>query len=81
MKPADFTLLWLVLLGALPLAQAAPGRTLSGADLLDRIRGAWAGEMIGVGYGANIEFKSPGKIIEGEIKPADMDNVAYRHPG
>lgn len=68
-------LLWCALLGP---ARAVPDRTLSRGDLLDRIRGAWAGQMIGVVYGANVEFRSLGKIIEGEIKPAGMDNVIYQ---
>lgn len=67
-----FFLLLCGLVGSLP---AVPDRTLSRVDLRDRIRGAWAGQMIGVVYGANVEFRSLGKIIEGEITPAGMDNV------
>ena len=48
-------------------AHAAP-RTLSRDVLRDKIRGAWAGQMIGVAYGAPTEFKSLGKINEGDIK-------------
>ena len=36
--------------------------------LEDKIRGGWAGQMIGVSYGAPTEFRSNGKINEGEIK-------------
>ncbi len=39
-------------------------RKLSIATLDDKIRGAWAGQMIGVSYGAPLEFRSNGKIIE-----------------
>jgi len=67
--------LFLLLCGLAGSMPAAPERTLSRADLRDRIRGAWAGQMIGVVYGANVEFRSLGKIIEGEITPAGMDNV------
>ena len=41
---------------------------MSRAVLEDKIRGGWAGQMIGVSYGAPTEFKSNGKINEGEIK-------------
>ena len=49
-------------------AQAAAVRRISRAALEDKVRGGWAGQMIGVSYGAPTEFKSNGKIIEGEIK-------------
>jgi len=41
---------------------------LSLADLEDKIRGGWAGQMVGVAYGYPIEFRSLMKIYEGEIK-------------
>jgi hypothetical protein len=43
-------------------------RRLSQAVLKDKIKGGWAGQMIGVSFGAPTEFKSNGKIIEGELK-------------
>ncbi len=43
-------------------------RSLSRQVLEDKIRGGWAGQMIGVSFGAPTEFKSNGKINEGEIK-------------
>jgi ADP-ribosylglycohydrolase len=55
-------------------AHAGP-RTLARDVLRDRIRGAWAGQMIGVVYGAPTEFKSLGKINEGEIKRFDLSNA------
>ena len=67
------TLIPLMLLGA-SLLVYAPGasqnktRRLSQAVLKDKIRGGWAGQMIGVSFGAPTEFKSNGKIIEGELK-------------
>ena len=43
-------------------AAAAPAssgdRTMSRKTLADKIRGGWAGQMIGVAYGAPTEFKS-----------------------
>jgi len=44
-------------------ARREPGR-ISRAVLLDKIKGGWAGQMIGVAYGAPTEFKSNGKIGE-----------------
>lgn len=43
-------------------------RSLSLSVLKDKIRGGWAGQMIGVSFGAPTEFHSNGKIIEGELK-------------
>jgi ADP-ribosylglycohydrolase len=51
-------------------------RTLSRAELEDRIRGGWAGQMIGVSFGAPTEFKSNGRIIEGELPPWTPGNVS-----
>ena len=42
-------------------------RTIATASLADKIRGGWAGKMIGVSYGAPTEFRSNGRINEGEI--------------
>lgn len=69
---------------ALPSAagDAAPGasppsRRLSRAVLEDKIRGGWAGQMIGVSYGAPTEFRFNGRIIEGPIpwQPEDVSNA------
>jgi len=49
--------------------------TLSRSALRDKIRGAWAGQMIGVAYGARTEFRSLGQIDEGEIQPAELANA------
>ena len=55
---------------------AAPGpHRLSREALLDKIRGAWAGQMIGVSYGAPTEFRARGKILEGDIKPDKLSNA------
>jgi hypothetical protein len=42
-------------------------RRLSRQTLEDKIRGGWAGQMIGVAYGAPTEFRSNGKINEDPI--------------
>src|SRR5437867_9529527 len=49
------------------MARKAP-RHITLSVLEDKIRGGWAGQMIGVSYGAPTEFRSNGKINEGEIK-------------
>ena len=48
-------------------ASAAGSRTIAKAALEDRIRGGWAGKMIGVSYGAPTEFRFNGRINEGDI--------------
>jgi hypothetical protein len=68
-------LLLLMLLAFVTRAHAEPNRTLSRDVLRDKIRGAWAAQMIGVAYGAPTEFKSNGKIIEGEIKGFPLANA------
>src|SRR5690606_26374332 len=50
-------------------------RRLSRQTLRDKIRGAWAAQMIGVSYGALTEFKSNGKIIKGDIQADDLSNA------
>src|SRR5215510_582463 len=67
------TLIPFLVLGALSLVTTLiiaqnKTRRLSHAALKDKIRGGWAGQMIGVSFGAPSEFKSNGKIIEGELK-------------
>jgi hypothetical protein len=67
------TLIPLLVLGALPLVTTLivaqnKTRRLPRAVLKYKIKGGWAGQMIGVSFGALTEFKSNGKIIEGELK-------------
>jgi len=50
-----------------PASAGGPARTLSRAVLEDKIRGGWAGKMIGVSYGAPTEFRWNGRINDGEI--------------
>lgn len=42
-------------------------RRVTRQALEDKIRGGWAGQMIGVSFGAPTEFRSNGKIIEGNL--------------
>jgi ADP-ribosylglycohydrolase len=57
-------------------AAPAGSRTISRAELDDRVRGGWAGQMIGVSFGAPTEFKSNGKIIEGDLPRWAPGNVS-----
>jgi hypothetical protein len=53
-----------------PLAQAQPmrpPRVISRDVLEDKIRGGWAGQIIGVSYGAPTEFRAQGRIIDENI--------------
>ncbi|MFN7929291.1 MAG: ADP-ribosylglycohydrolase family protein [Blastocatellia bacterium] len=76
MKKSLSILLVSIAIVALALAQNNQ-RRLSQAVLKDKIRGGWAGQMIGVSFGAPTEFKSNGKIIEGELKwtPERINNA------
>ena len=52
--------------------------TLSKATLQDKIKGGWAGQTIGVVYGAPVEFKYQGSMInESHIIPWDEHYVKY----
>jgi hypothetical protein len=46
---------------------SGPSRTITRAALRDKIRGGWAGKMIGVSYGAPTEFRAKGRIDDEEI--------------
>lgn len=52
-----------VLLVSCTSAPAPESVTLSKADLMDKIQGGWAGQTIGVVYGAPTEFKHCGTLI------------------
>jgi hypothetical protein len=61
------TFLSISLLAALAPPQAPAPRSIARTVLEDKVRGGWAGKMIGVSYGAPTEFRSNGRIFEGEI--------------
>ncbi|MEN8156523.1 MAG: ADP-ribosylglycohydrolase family protein [Bacteroidota bacterium] len=48
--------------------------TLSKADLMDKIRGGWAGQVIGCTYGGPTEFRYNGTMIQDYI-PLDWDET------
>jgi hypothetical protein len=61
-------------------AAEAPARRMSRAVLEDKVRGGWAGQMIGVAFGAPTEFQSNGKILEGDLKwtPGMIANTIHQ---
>lgn len=69
-----------LLLAAGSPPQAAGRRTMSAAEMEDRVRGGWAGQMIGVAYGAPTEFRYLGRTIDGEIpwKPEQIENTIHQ---
>lgn len=63
-----------VLVSCFASTNVAETRKLSREVLRDKIRGAWAAQMIGVSYGAPTEFRTLGKINEGPIKGDELSN-------
>ena len=55
-------------------------RRITRAALEDKIRGGWAGQMIGVSFGAPTEFQSNGKTIEGQLpwSAERVDNALHQ---
>jgi hypothetical protein len=55
-------------------------RRLSRRTLEDKVRGGWAGQMIGVAYGAPTEFQAQGKLFEGEIEwaPENIEGTIHQ---
>ena len=60
-----FTIVAAVLSTPVPAARAegATARTLPRSVFEDKVRGGWAGQMIGVSFGAPTEFRSNAKIL------------------
>jgi hypothetical protein len=73
-RPLTLALLATALTPLLVGAEPAP-RRLSREALRDKIKGAWAGQMIGVAYGAKTEFRAKGVLFEAEIKPEPIKNA------
>jgi len=53
---------------ACALPAAAQTRHLSREQLVDKIKGGWAGQMIGVSFGAPTEFRASGRINEAPLQ-------------
>lgn len=58
------------------MAQTKSFRQLSLAELRDKIAGGWAGQMIGVSFGAPTEFRARGNILEGELPKWTPERVS-----
>ena len=56
-------------------AQKSPYRELTLDQLRDKIAGGWAGQMIGVSFGAPTEFRAQGRILEEDLPPWTPDRV------
>ena len=52
----------IILLGG--IASAAEYRELTARDYTDKMKAGWLGQMIGVVYGAQTEFKAQRRIFE-----------------
>jgi hypothetical protein len=69
---------------AVPTRSVAPigdgTRRITRAALEDKIRGGWAGQMIGVSFGAPTEFHSNGMLIEGPLPwtPGRVGNALHQ---
>lgn len=63
-----------------PVQSAPQVGVLSREVLLDKIRGGWAGQMIGVAYGAPTEFKSNGRIGDWDLqwKAGMLENTIHQ---
>jgi hypothetical protein len=61
-------------------SSSTPERRLSRTALADKVRGGWAGQMIGVSFGAPTEFRSRGRIYEGELAwtPDRVENAIHQ---
>lgn len=59
--------------------------TMSKDTLMDKIKGGWAGQVIGVSYGAMTEFKFPGAIIPDNMpidySPGCIKNLMLNNGG
>jgi hypothetical protein len=62
-------------LGAVLFPADKAMREIAVADLRDKIAGGWAGQMIGVSFGAPTEFRYNERIIEGELPAWTPDRI------
>jgi hypothetical protein len=70
----------MVVAPARPAFQDGGPRRIPRAALEDKIKGGWAGQMIGVAFGAPTEFQSNGTLIEGRLpwSPERVDNALHQ---
>ncbi|MEW6249035.1 MAG: ADP-ribosylglycohydrolase family protein [Planctomycetota bacterium] len=67
---------WALILAASVLTGCAAPRRLPVAVYLDKLEGAWIGQMVGVAYGAPYEFRARGHIDEGEFRAWRPEYIA-----
>jgi hypothetical protein len=65
----------IVLTALVSIGHGAEFVRLPKTEYINKCKGAWAGQMIGVVYGEPYEFKSNGRIIEGDLQPWAPDRV------
>ncbi len=58
------------------LSAADPYKEMSVLDLRNKIEGGWAGQMIGVSYGAPTEFRARAVILETELPPWTASRIS-----
>lgn len=77
MRFAIFTAtILIVLCVAVAVSQSGGLREISLPGLRDKIEGGWAGQMIGVSFGAPTEFRSNAKINQGVLPKWTPDRVS-----
>jgi len=81
MKRMFHALLVALVIGCLPAALQAQQqvRKLPLSEFRDKMKGAWLGQMIGVGYGAPTEFKVTGAIIPDAQMPPWKPSMVNQH--
>ena len=67
---------WVILIAVLAVAQQNGYRKIPVETLRDKIAGGWAGQMIGVSFGAPTEFRSNGKINDAELPKWTPERVS-----
>ena len=67
---------WVILIAAAASAQPNGYRRIPMETLRDKIAGGWAGQMIGVSFGAPTEFRSNGKINDAELPTWTPERVS-----
>ena len=70
------------MLGSVGTTSALAGdqfRRLPVREFRDKMKGAWIGQMIGVGWGAPTEFKTKGEIIPVDKMPPWRPEMVNQH--
>ena len=76
MRKIVLPLMVAAVLAVLAAQPGNPTRTISLEDLRDKIEGGWAGQMIGVSFGAPTEFRYREQIIEDPLPEWKPERIA-----